>query len=78
MSAATLRPPQPKLLLSLRALCSPLGFIQLPLLLLRRLRRLARARCLLPPRLLLLADALRLRQVLLDWLQLATLIGLRR
>ena len=77
MSAATLRPPQPKLYQSLRALCSPLGFIQFPLLLLRRLRRLARARGLPSSRLLPLTDAPRRRQVPLDWLQLATLTDLR-
>ena len=78
MSAATLRPPQPKLYQSPRARCSPLAIALLLLLPLRRLRRLARARCLLLLRLLLLAAALRLRLAQLDWRQRAIPIAPRR
>ena len=73
MSAATLRPPQLKPFLSPRALCLLHAYALLFLPPLRCLRRLARARCLLLLRLLLLAAALRLRLAQLDWRQRAIL-----
>ena len=78
MSVATLRLPQQKPLLWLRAHFSLLAFVLFLLLLLRRLCRLARARLLPCSRLWRLVDEVRLHQAPLDWLQLATLTGLRR